>query len=585
MFERILQLIAIFALLLGTNTSLSAQGGAVAAAAAAPAAAGAAGAAAAPRTLWRFLGVPQGFQKVRDTLINRRGNRPRLERKPPMMRIADPANLESDVPAIKKAAEIKKAEDMKLQKIKAIKYLATIGCGCYDKDGEITDALIAATDDCTPDVREAALEAIDDATNGECCRRCGSTSCCNEKINKRLSEIAYERDDTGCPIEPNADIRKLAAKVLKRCCPGGPPTGPIEEDYEEATEESVELIPAPEGETTEAPIGESGEEDEDAIGEGDSSDDIELEDADVEDASGDGANFDDPYEDDASDDSDDLTLNQPAEDNGVYFRFDDANSNRPRSPEPAPLLEPLNRIPTTVQPTPVQSEPAQSVLQKQPAAPPVGQTDSAKTVAKPRLVRRSKQMVVHDVEPVVVAEHFPFVPVVTEPPTSLQPIAVSSLGHETILKRETMQIPTGMTEVYQSNPVVQVAVKDNAHEIKMSELENATRPAKQTFTKQPLVKQPLVRIEPSLATQRGQSRVVAQVVSVNINSGHVILQGTNLENLARKMHGDLYRPTSDGPVKMTSVTVVRVEQGSARVRLTDRRMLEQVQLGDQAIFQ
>ena len=82
---------------------------------------------------------------------------------------------------------------MKAQKIKAIKYLAKIGCGCYDKGGEITEALLDATADCTPDVRKAAVEAIEDAASCGCCKKCGSASCCNETLTKRLSEMAYER--------------------------------------------------------------------------------------------------------------------------------------------------------------------------------------------------------------------------------------------------------------------------------------------------------------------------------------------------------------------------------------------------------
>ncbi|WP_147867332.1 hypothetical protein [Stieleria maiorica] len=189
-------------------------------------------------TIWRFIGIPQGIQKIRDVTVNRRGNFPGLERKPPLKRIGDPANLESPNPAIKAAAEIKQAEDLKAQKIKAIKFLAKMGCGCYDKEGKITDALLAAMDDCTPDVRLAAIDAIETAANGEGCSKCGSTSCCSEKVTKRLSEIAYERDDSGCHLEPNADVRAAAAKALCVCCPNRA-TGPIEEDVPE------ELVPPP----------------------------------------------------------------------------------------------------------------------------------------------------------------------------------------------------------------------------------------------------------------------------------------------------------------------------------------------------
>jgi hypothetical protein len=195
-------------------------------------------------TLWRWIGIPQGIQKIRDVTVNRRGNFPGLERKPPLKRIGDPANLKSDNPAIKAAAEIKMAEDMKQQKIKAIKFLAEMGCGCYDKDGKITDALLAAMDDCTPDVRLAAIEAIEETAAGECCTKCGSTSCCSEKVTKRLSEIAYERDDTGCCLEPNAEVRAAAAKALNVCCPNRA-TGPIEEEIpelDEVEEEKEEII-------------------------------------------------------------------------------------------------------------------------------------------------------------------------------------------------------------------------------------------------------------------------------------------------------------------------------------------------------
>ena len=211
-------------------------------------------------TIWRFFGIPQGLQKIRDVSINRRGNFPGLERKPPLKRIGDPANLESPNPAIAEAAKIKQAEDLKAQKIKAIKYLAKMGCGCYDKGGKITDALIAAMDDCTPDVRMAAIEAIETTASGECCKSCGSTSCCNEKVTKRLSEIAYERDDSGCPLEPSAEIRAAAAKALCVCCPNRA-TGPIEEDVPELEEPEVRARSA-------TADGEGGDDSQSAEGEG-----------------------------------------------------------------------------------------------------------------------------------------------------------------------------------------------------------------------------------------------------------------------------------------------------------------------------
>src|SRR4051812_14825567 len=174
-----------------------------------------------PATLWSFLGIPQGYRYIRDNGFNRSGNRPGLERKPPLKAIADPKNLASADPSIKKAAEVKQAEDLAPQKIKAVKYLASIGCGCYNRDGSITDALIKSMDDCTEAVRLATVQAISEAAAGEMCSNCKMRSCCSEEISNKLYELAYERDDTGCFLEPSERVRNAAAEAMRTCCPGG----------------------------------------------------------------------------------------------------------------------------------------------------------------------------------------------------------------------------------------------------------------------------------------------------------------------------------------------------------------------------
>jgi len=182
-------------------------------------------------TLWSFLGIPQTYTRVTDNFSNRNGNRPNAERKPPLKRIADPKNLESPNPAIKRAAEIKQEEDLAKQKIKAVKYLTSIGCGCYNRDGSITDALLKALDDCTEDVRHATVKAITDAANGEACVNCKNKSCCSEELSNKLYEMAYERDDSGCYLEPSERVRLAAAEALRACCPGrgGEPDYIVEE--------------------------------------------------------------------------------------------------------------------------------------------------------------------------------------------------------------------------------------------------------------------------------------------------------------------------------------------------------------------
>lgn len=168
--------------------------------------------------------------------MNRSGKHPGLECKPAARKaIADLANLESPVPAIKKAAEIKQAEDLKPQKIKAVRYLTKLGCGCYDIDGSITEALIAATSDCTEDVRLATVEAISEAASNKCCSNCGMTCCCKEDMVKRLAQMAYERDETGCYLEPSQRVRQAAALALRTCCPNTEPVL-IETPEEEADE-------------------------------------------------------------------------------------------------------------------------------------------------------------------------------------------------------------------------------------------------------------------------------------------------------------------------------------------------------------
>lgn len=174
-------------------------------------------------TLWNFLGIPQGVRKVQGAVRNPRGNHPGLEPKPPLRAIGDPMNLFSKNDAIKQAAKVKQEEDLKPQKIKAIKYLASIGCGCYDKDGEITKALIAASEDCTEEVRMVTMEELYNLSSGQCCGRCGTNCCCKEPLLRKLAQIAYEKDEFGCYIEPSQRVREGAARVLQSCCPNPVP--------------------------------------------------------------------------------------------------------------------------------------------------------------------------------------------------------------------------------------------------------------------------------------------------------------------------------------------------------------------------
>ncbi len=196
----------------------------------------------APVTLWNFLGIPQGVNKIRDATVNPKGNHPKLERKPPMKRIADPENLESPNDAIKVAAKIKADADLAPQKIKAIKYLATVCCGCAKNKEDLKDALLGALEDCTEEVRYQAAIALCHCS-GNLCAACNYTSCCDPKVVAKLKKVAEGQDAHGCWIEPSPRVRAAAANALAACEQVAPPAEPKKPDGGEAP--SPEPTPAP----------------------------------------------------------------------------------------------------------------------------------------------------------------------------------------------------------------------------------------------------------------------------------------------------------------------------------------------------
>ncbi len=178
-------------------------------------------------SLPEFLGLPS-LAKGTGGILQRLGSRllsgldltgrfPGLQPQPPVLPITDPANMEEGAPpAVQAAAEIKQEEDAAPQKIMAIRYLATLGCGgCYEK---VEDALLEGMSDCTEEVRFEAVKAIQ--CKPECgCKFCSSPSCCSAKVRKRLLEL------TTCEKEPSARIRRVARMALA-CCN----SKPLEED-------------------------------------------------------------------------------------------------------------------------------------------------------------------------------------------------------------------------------------------------------------------------------------------------------------------------------------------------------------------
>lgn len=163
--------------------------------------------------------------RVRDSVLNARGNNPDAERKPALKAISDPQNLLSDNPAIKAAAKIKRDQDAAPQKIKAIKYLGTICCFCNEYKDEVKKALLAALDDCNEAVRyEAALAVCHCA--GTPCKLCHGGGCCDAVLMTKLQKMATGQDDKACFFEPSCRVRQAAQAALDNCKQVHRPTTP-----------------------------------------------------------------------------------------------------------------------------------------------------------------------------------------------------------------------------------------------------------------------------------------------------------------------------------------------------------------------
>jgi hypothetical protein len=150
--------------------------------------------------------------------------------------ITDPANLDSGTPAVEAAAEIKQQEDAAPQKIKALRYLAKIGCGgCYPS---VEDALLDALDDCTEEVRYEAVMALRNSST-KACNFCSATACCSLKVQERLQKIVYSMDESGCYLELSDRVRRQARMALSNCPPAIAPEDPMRDSIEGPSEEGI----------------------------------------------------------------------------------------------------------------------------------------------------------------------------------------------------------------------------------------------------------------------------------------------------------------------------------------------------------
>ncbi|MCH1441438.1 MAG: hypothetical protein L7W43_17370 [Rubripirellula sp.] len=196
-------------------------------------------------TLPKFLGLDVlfgGLRGVGQGVRNRLGTRfPSLESKPPVLAITDPANsAEGASPAVQAAAEAKAEEDKAPQKIKAVSYLASLGCGkCYP---DTENAMLAALDDCSESVRYAAAKGLRKSV-ADGCGCCRQNSCCSPKLVKKLYEMGYDTEASGCYVEPSARVRRYA-RLAVAGCGGVPMETPREKPMEGPSTEEVLPTPA-----------------------------------------------------------------------------------------------------------------------------------------------------------------------------------------------------------------------------------------------------------------------------------------------------------------------------------------------------
>jgi hypothetical protein len=132
----------------------------------------------------------------------------------PSSALGSPLSPNSSNPAVAAAAGAKADEAAAGQKVKALRYLGSLGCGgCYPN---VEVALLAALDDCTEVVRFEAASVLADTSRGRC-RYCDSGRCCSPAVRKKLIKVATDTRDNGCFVEPSARVRRMARVALCNC--------------------------------------------------------------------------------------------------------------------------------------------------------------------------------------------------------------------------------------------------------------------------------------------------------------------------------------------------------------------------------
>lgn len=169
---------------------------------------------------------------------------------PDLKQIPSPDALGDDADAgSEAAAAIQQDEEKAAAKVKALRYLAEHGCGCYPG---VEEAFLAAFDDCTEEVRYEAAKGLRSLA-GHPCAVCTSSNCCSEAVRKKLQEIAYETDTRGCYLEPSPRVRRMARLALQGC--GGELPSGSEDEGDQVPDEGPTHDSAPSPEALGMPSG------------------------------------------------------------------------------------------------------------------------------------------------------------------------------------------------------------------------------------------------------------------------------------------------------------------------------------------
>ncbi|WP_166819901.1 hypothetical protein [Thalassoroseus pseudoceratinae] len=173
-----------------------------------------------PFTIWQFLGLEKCVQHIGDKTEHvtalAEHHIPGLKPVSPLKSLVHPDLAHSPSDSVRLASQVAKKKAQVPQIKAALASVAESGCAC---DPAAEQALLAGLENCFPEVRKAAAEAVRDSVeHGE--NFCDAKTCCSPAIRKRLLKIGWGRLPNGCPLEPVGEVRLAARQAYRACgCP------------------------------------------------------------------------------------------------------------------------------------------------------------------------------------------------------------------------------------------------------------------------------------------------------------------------------------------------------------------------------